>query len=142
MLIGQKSDLFGNGEGSINTKLRNPNAFREAVIFNELRSLPTDKRKEFVKSEEARTMVNEGIISADAAERVEDGEFDSVFLISVCKAAQAEEDPMWKELVDARARERSIMNELIEKYGDTAKQLQETANGYKKLIPEYFRTNK
>ena len=137
------SRVFGGANITMESTLKNPNQFKEAVIYESLNSLPAKKINEFVHSEEARMMLNEGIISQDILDRlVANSEHEgNVLKTTVCHMAKENGDPIWDEFVKARIQERRLLNELIEKYGKDAKVIADNAEKdiVKACIPEYFR---
>lgn len=142
MIYNYESKVFGAASVTIESSLKNPNQFREAVILETIRSLPEEKRKEFLKSEEAKLMLSEGFISDDGMENLNScDEMDNIHKMAVCHVAKESEDPLWDELMRARMEERRIFNALIEKYGAEAKTFAENANKdfVNKYVPEYFR---
>lgn len=135
------SAVFGSGDMKLESVLKNPNQFRDAVIFESLSALPTKKINEFVNSEEAKTMINEGLISQDVLERLVNTSDKNILKTTVCHMAKENGDPIWDEFVKARIQERRIMNDLLEKYGKDAKVIADNAEKeiVNTSIPEYFR---
>lgn len=135
------NSLFGGKNVVMEGYLKNPNQYRDAVLFESLNSLPTNKKKEFVKSNEAKTMVREGLITMELLERLTDEADTGVLKTTVCHMAKENGDPAWDELVKHRIEERRIMNDLIAKYKDKAEVV--ANNAYKEFvetsIPKYFR---
>lgn len=136
------SSIFGGNDVVMEGALKNPNQYRDAVLFESLNSLPTEKKKEFVNSKEAKTMVTEGLISAEVLERLSAEADTGVLRTTVCHMAKENGDPMWDELVKHRIEERRLLNDLIEKYSDKAKVIADNADKefVEAYIPEYFRT--
>lgn len=135
------SSVFGAADIKLESALKNPNQFREAVIFETLNGLPSAKRKEFIKSNEAKTMLTEGLITKDMLDRLASESDNSVLKTTVCHMAKENGDPIWDEFVRCRIEERRIMNELIAKYGEDAKPIADNADKdfVEACIPEYFR---
>lgn len=137
----KESVLFGNGNAKIEgVTFKNPNQFREAVIFDSLASLPESKLKEFVVSEEAEMMLTNGIITQDALDRLTNAKDNEILNTTICHIAKEDGDPLWDELVKARIEERRIMNELIKKYQEKAEPYAEKAKEefVESFIPKYF----
>lgn len=136
------SSIFGGNDVVMEGALKNPNQYRDAVLFESLNSLPTEKKKEFVNSKEAKTMVTEGLISTEVLERLSAEADTGVLRTTVCHMAKENGDPMWDELVKHRIEERRLLNDLIEKYSDKAKVIADNANKefVEAYLPEYFRT--
>lgn len=136
------SSIFGGEDIVIEGALKNPNQYRDAVLFESLNSLPTEKKKEFINSKEAKMMVNEGMISTEVLERLSAEADTGILRTTVCHMAKENGDPAWDELVKHRIEERRLLNDLIEKYSDKAKVIADNANKefVEAYIPEYFRT--
>lgn len=139
----RNSSVFGGSEMQMESTLKNPNHYKEAVIECAISSLPRKKINEFVNSKEAKAMINEGLISQDCLDRLA-SENDEGRLIktTVCHMAKENGDPTWDEFVRCRIEERRLMNDMLEKYGDNVKP--EIVKVEKEIIessiPEYFRT--
>lgn len=135
------SSIFGAADIKLESALKNPNQFREAVIFETLNGLPSAKRKEFIKSNEAKTMLTEGLITKDMLDRLASESDNGVLKTTVCHMAKENGDPIWDEFVRCRIEERRIMNELIAKYGEDAKPIADNTDKdfVESCIPEYFR---
>lgn len=130
-----------NIEGTMKSSLRNPNELREALIYTELAQLPMTKLNEFKSSKEAKTMLEDGIITQETLDKLmQDAGFSDDVQISACHLAKENDDPLWADLIDARTEERRLMNDLLEKYGEEATKIAENANiDFLRKIPEYFR---
>lgn len=135
------SDVFGGPDVVIEATLKNPNQFKEAVLFESLSTLPTAKLQEFVRSNEAKTMLEAEIISQDMIDRLVDHSDNGCLQTTVCHMAKEEDDPLWNELVRCRVQERRLMNELLAKYGEVAQPIADDAQKelVEAFIPEYFR---
>lgn len=136
-----ESAVFGKADVKVEGVIfKNPNQYREAVIYEALTSLPESKIREFVESEEADTMLNNGIISQDTIDRLVDAKNNEILNTTICHMAKEENDPLWDEFVKLRIEERRVMNELIEKYGEEAKPYADKAKEefVESYIPKYF----
>lgn len=138
----QVSSVFGGSSAHIESTLKNPNQYKEAVIESALSSLPKKKLNEFVNSKEAKMMLNEGIISQDCLDRLACENDNGLVKTTVCHLAKENGDPVWDEFVRCRIKERRLMNELLSKYGDEAKPVvvKVEKEVLEASIPEYFRT--
>ena len=141
MIFNNGSQVFGSADVKLEATLKNPNQFREAVIFEAINNLPTAKIKEFIGSEEAKVMLSEGMITQDMLERLAAEHDNGVLKTTVCHMAKEEDDPIWDEFVQCRMQERRLMNELLEKYGEKAKDVVDNVNKtvIEACIPAYFR---
>lgn len=138
----QVSSVFGGSSVHMESTLKNPNQYKEAVIESTLSSLPKKKLNEFVNSKEAKMMLNEGIISQDCLDRLACTNDNGLVKTTVCHLAKENGDPVWDEFVRCRIEERRLMNELLSKYGDEAKPVvvKVEKEVLEASIPEYFRT--
>ena len=123
--------------------LKNPNQFREAVIYEHMSHLDPSKLRNFVRSSEAKAMIEAGSISYDTLDRLirkSDGKAD-VINTAVCHMAKENEDDLWDKLVQARAEERRLMNELLDKYRKDAEPVAVNAKTeiIEKCIPSNYR---
>lgn len=98
--------------------LKNPNQFREAVIYEHMSHKDPATLKSFVNSREAKTMIEAGAITYDTLDRLakKANSDNSCINTAVCHVAKENDDDLWNQLVQARAEERRIMNELLDKY--------------------------
>ena len=98
--------------------LKNPNQFREAVIYEHMSHKDPATLKRFVNSSEAKAMIEAGTITYDTLDRLakKANSDNTVVNTAVCHVAKENEDDLWDQLVKARAEERRIMNELLDKY--------------------------
>lgn len=139
---GVSSQVFGPADIKLESALKNPNQFREAVLFESLNNLPAAKKKEFLTSPEAKAMLEEGLVTRDMLERLAAESDNGILKTTICHMAKENGDPAWDELVKLRLQERRLMNELIEKYGEKAQPIASNADKdfVEACIPEYFRT--
>lgn len=114
---GIKFSIFDEN-ASLKVTLKNPNRFREAVIYEHLSHLSPARIKSFIYSQEAKAMVEAGTITYDTLERLQkkSDEKDKTIRTAVCDVAMGNDDELWNQLVAARAEERRIMNALLAKY--------------------------
>ena len=122
--------------------LRDPNQYRDAIIYSHFMRMPVQKLKQFCVSEEAKILLNENIISQDMlddfAQKCKQGDYPVD--LQVCHTAKLNGDPLWDELVDARTKERRILNDLITKYANGDNIPSDIETGViESCIPEYFR---
>lgn len=136
--------IFGGPSVQMEGYLKNPHQFRDAILFEHLSSLPVEKIKEFVSSQESKFMLKEGHISPDVIDRLNEyvaNGNNNAFKLTVCHMAKENGDPLWEQLVKCRLQERSIMNAIVEKYADEADPVSKTAQQtfVESCVPEYFR---
>ncbi len=118
------SSIFGNKNDTMRGKLKNPNALRESYLYEYLTARGKDTIEKFVKSPEASVMKEEGMITDELIERLSAAKNNNKNLeMTVLHIAKAEDDPMFDRLVALRAQERDLMNELINKYQESAVEL-------------------
>ena len=75
--------------------LKNPNALREAFIYNTMSTKSSATIQKFVNSKEASIMVEEGLISTDVLERLAsecEGGDCKMLNITVCHLAKDNDD--------------------------------------------------
>ena len=127
----------------IKAVLKNPNQFREAVIFEHMSHKDPATIKTFCNSTEARTMIEAGAITYDTLDRLSQkaNSDKGVINTAVCHVAKENDDELWNQLVQARAEERRIMNELLEKYRKEVGTIATNARTeiIEKCIPSRFR---
>lgn len=136
----KESVVFGAADIHMEGALKNPNQFRDAILYESLSSLSSDKIHEFIDSKEAKMMLDKELISPEVLERLAN-RGDCVLKTTVCHMAKENGDPMWDELVRLHMQERRLMNDLIEKYAEEAKPVAESAvkTFVESCVPEYFR---
>ena len=139
----KESAVFGGPNAVLEGALKNPNQFREAVIYESINSLSENKIKEFVESDEAKHMIEEGYITDDTVDQLRQNGGKKCLKMTVCHMAKEAGDPLWDELVACRVQERRIMNDLMAKYADKATPVADNVEGdfINKCVPEYFRHN-
>ena len=123
--------------------LKNPNQFREAVIFEHMSHKDPATIKSFCYSSEAKAMIESGAITYDTLDRLsKKADMDNKTInTAVCHVAKENDDDLWDQLVKARAEERRIMNELLEKYREEVGPIAINARTeiIEKCIPSRFR---
>lgn len=139
----QYSEVFGSTDAVMENTLKNPNLYQQALVMESLMNLPEAKRKEFIHSNEARSMLEGGILTHDMLEKLaaESKEDDDTFFTTIFHMAKEADDPLWSEFVAHRIEERRIMNDMIAKYGKEARPVADTAHEkyVESVVPEYFR---
>lgn len=143
-MLYSNSKVFGKPDMVMEGALKNPNQYRDAVLYEALSSLDKDKINEFTRSNEAKTMLKEEMISAEVLDRLVNAsntyEADGIFKATICHMAKENGDELWDDLVRARTEERRILNNLITRYGEDAKAVAESAGKeFLNTIPAYFR---
>ena len=123
--------------------LKNPNQFREAVIYEYMSHKDPATLKRFVNSSEAKAMIEAGTITYDTLDRLvkKANSDNTVVNTAVCHVAKENEDDLWDQLVKARAEERRIMNELLDKYRKDVEPVAINAKSeiIEKCIPSNYR---
>ena len=123
--------------------LKNPNQFREAVIYEHLSHMDPSKIKSFINSREAKAMIEAGTITYDTLDRLQHKANcnDTAINTAVCHVAKENDDDLWDQLIAARAEERRIMNELLDKYRNEVETVATNARTeiIDKCIPASFR---
>lgn len=135
------SSVFGASDATLKGALKNPNLFSEAVILESINRMPLHKIREFVKSPEAKQMLEGGVISQDSMDELCDKANSPYVDTTVCHMAKEAGDPIWDELVAVRMQERRLMNMLREKYLDKAKPVADNVESdiIDKKVTPYFK---
>ena len=138
-----KESVLGGTDVVMENTLRDPNQYREAVLFEALASMPAKRIHEFVISPEAKMMVTEGILKQETIDRLASHHNDKILNTTILQLAKEADDPLWKQLVASRIAERRVMNELLDKYGDQAHTVADNAyeNFVAPNLPKYFDQN-
>lgn len=123
---GKPSRVFGEATAVMNTPLKNPNQYKEAVICEAIAELPDADVKKFVNSPEAKALEDNGTLSPEALERLANRKDNGQIMVAICHMAKESNDPLWDELVACRIQERRIFNNLAERYGAAAKKTVDT----------------
>ena len=115
------STIFDESQ-TLNTSLKKNrlDTYRDAILYEYFSHIDRTKLRKFVNSSEARALVEAGALTPSSLDRldakVHGGEVSSAQKIATFQAAKDANDELWDELVKARAEERRIMNELLQKY--------------------------
>lgn len=141
-MIYKSSKVFGEASMVMEGALKNPNQYRDAVLFESLAAMPAEKITAFINSGEAKIMMEEGMISPEVLDRlVAANEGPDVLLkTTICHMAKENDDPLWDAIVQARMQERKAFNDLLAKYGDSAAAvIESTVPKITRTIPAKFR---
>ena len=116
-----EDSIFGKKYDTMSGHLADIKTLREAFIFESISSKGTDTVEKFIKSPEAKVMIEQELISDDLLARLKDNEFkDKNFEITILHMAKEDNDPKFAQLIALRNEERTLMNDLINQYSDTA----------------------
>lgn len=138
---GFKFSLFDE-DASINAVLKNPNEFKEAVIFEYMSHKDPTTLRSFIHSPEAKAMIEAGAITYDTLDRLENKcRNPHAMNAAICHVAKENEDELWDELIKVRAEERRLLNALRDKYADKVGPLANNARDeiIAKYIPDKFK---
>lgn len=138
-----KESVLGGTDVVMENTLRDPNQYREAVLFEALAAMPAKRIHEFVISPEAKMMVTEGILKQETIDRLASHHDNKILNTTILQLAKEADDPLWQQLVASRIEERRVMNELLEKYGAQAHTVADNAyeNFVTPNLPKYFDQN-
>lgn len=143
MFFNNIKDTLFDESATIKATLKNPNQFREAVIYEYMSHKTPATIKAFINSSEAKAMIEAGSISYDTLERLDRkaNTDNTVMNTAVCHIAKENDDELWTKLLQARAEERRIMNELMDKYRTEADPVALKARSeiIEKCIPANYR---
>lgn len=143
MFLNNISSTLFDESATIKHTLKNPNQFREAVIYEHMSHKNPATIKAFINSPEAKAMIEAGSISYDTLDRLsrKADTDENCMKTAVCHIAKENDDDLWNELLKARAEERRIMNELMNKYRTEADPvaLKARTEIIEKCIPSNYR---
>jgi hypothetical protein len=135
--------IFGESTTTLAPKeaLKNPNMYRESIIYDTVSRLPKTKIDEFCTSKEAKIMVNEGYLSQESLERLaKEHGIPSVVKTLACHIAREENDELFQTLLMANREAHMCLEKILDKYGlDAAKMAEKYAGDMDKIIPDYFK---
>ncbi len=138
---GVTSKVFGEATATMDTPLRNPNQYKEAVICEAIAELPESDIKKFVASPEAKALEDNGTLSPEALDRLAAIKDQKQLMIAVCHMAKEAADPLWDEMVACKVQERRIFNDMVAKYGAPARKVVDTTQKdiVETCIPRQFK---
>lgn len=133
--MGIYSNSSTNG---IEVELNDPDVLQEAFIYNELNNRLTDEeKKEFINTESAQMLMNEGLIGRNTLVRLsKNDDLSRRITMSAYQLAKEQKDPLWDKLVKNRVMERKLINQIRTKYNG------KSARAAKVAQKEYLKTNK
>lgn len=110
-----------NDENAIQAELKNPGELLESFIFDELCHLPDDRKQKFINSEEAKVMVEAGIISRKTLVRLsKTDDLSRRMKMAAFQLAKDNDDMLWSQLVKNRIKERDLIDKITNKYNSKA----------------------
>ena len=110
---------------------------QEAYIYDELSRLSDEKRKEFLESEQCKSMQEAGLIGRKTLVRLsKSDDMERRITMAAMQLAKDHNDVLWDKLAANRVRERDLLNKITTKYGAKAQRI--ARMGQK----EYLKTNK
>ena len=96
--------------------------FMEACLYDELSHLDEETRMNFVNSEEAEIMVQEGMISRKSLVKLtKNDDLSRRTTMAAFDMAKKNNDAMWKQLVELRKKEKKLIIAIVKKYASTAR---------------------
>lgn len=134
--------IFGGESMRMESCLKNKSNLREAFVYEAMSRLPKNKLKNFAKSQEAKFMLESGIICDDTLERLVTGaEFGREVEIACCQLAMDADDPRWSEVVGLKVKLRDLMQDIVDDYKETGSKLAENSkmDFIDKSIPKEYR---
>lgn len=113
--------------------------YKDAILYEYFSHMDTNKIRKFVNSSEARALVEAGALTPASLDRLDAKihapENSPAVKIGVMQAAKDADDELWDELVKARAEERRLMNELLQKYSGEVSPIADKAQ--EEIIAKY-----
>ena len=111
----------------IDESLKNPNELTEAFILDELSHLSDEKKEEFINSEEAKAMIEAGLISKKTLVRLsKTDDLNRRSTMAAFQMAKENDDPLWNMLVKNRIKERELKQKIVQKYSSKAARIAKT----------------
>ena len=138
-----ENTIFGESTTPLASKgaLKNPNMYRESIIYDTVSRLPKSKIDEFCTSQEAKIMVNEGYLSQESLERLaKEHGIPSIVKTLACHIAREENDELFQTLLMANREAHMCLDRILDKYGmDAAEMAKKYGDDLDKIIPDYFK---
>ena len=125
----------------IDESLKNPNELTEAFILDELAHLSDEKKEEFINSEEAKAMIEAGLISKKTLVRLsKTDDLNRRSTMAAFQMAKENDDPLWNMLVKNRIKERELKQKIVQKYSSKAARIAKTGQKefLKNKMPAFF----
>lgn len=102
-------------------ELTNPSELLESYIYDELSRLSDNKREEFVKSEQAKVMVEAGLISRKTLVRLsKEDDLSRRLKMASLQLAKDSDDVLYDQLTKVRVKERELLDKITNKYTNKA----------------------
>lgn len=93
----------------------------EAYIYDELSMLSDDQKQAFVESDEAKAMVEGGILNKKTLVRLtKKDDLSRRSTMAAFQLAKEADDPLWQQLVKNRIKERELIAKIESKYASKA----------------------
>ena len=99
----------------------NKEEFLEQCIYDEISRLPQERIQEFVKSEQAEVMVNEGVITKRTLVRLsKTDDLERRTGMAALQLAKDADDALFNQLVKNRIKEKELLEKIKNKYYNKA----------------------
>lgn len=113
--------IFSSGNDRIEGELKNVGELLEAYIYDEVSRLSDEKRREFVNSEEAKVMVEAGLIGKKTLVRLsKDDDLERRIQMASLQIAKDSDDLLYSKLLKVRMQERELLTKINNKYENKA----------------------
>lgn len=110
-----------NDESLLEQDLQNPNELLESYIYDEVSKLSEKKIKEFVESDNAKDLLEAGVLTKPTLIRLsKTDDLDRRTTMAAFHLAKQHNDTLWKQLVANRVKERQLISKIKAKYGNKA----------------------
>ena len=114
--------LFNNMNAIPQDGIELTDTYMEACLYDQLSRLYESTRIEFVNSEEAEIMVNEGMISRKSLVKLtKNDDLSRRTTMAAFDIAKKKNDALWRQLVELRKKEKKIIIALVKKYANDAR---------------------
>jgi hypothetical protein len=115
--------IYGKPVSSTGETVENVTELLEAYILNELSQLPDEIKESFATSEEAKTLLERGIISKKTIVRLnKTDDLSRRIKLAAFQAAKEHNDSLWDQLVKNRIKEKDLIEKIVQKYHTKATQ--------------------
>lgn len=105
-------------------ELKNPNELMESLIYDELSMLSEQTIQKFVKSDEAKAMVESGLIGRKTLVRLSKrDDLERRIGMACIQMAKENDDILYDQLIKNRIKEKEILDKINAKYTPRASRL-------------------
>lgn len=115
------STIFGSGVYQDNSDIVFTDTFNEAVLYDSISHLSEDAVDEFLSSDQAEAMLEEGMVSRRTLVRLsKNDDLSRRTTIAAMELAKKANDSLWKQLVKVNKKKKTLVATIVKKYGAKA----------------------